>query len=181
VGAGRGGTPLLLRRRDLLVWPLILALPGCGLHPLYATNDSGPGPARAGLGLISVAIIPSRPGQLLRQALQARFDHGDAPSVKRYDLAVSFGVSGEGIGLQQDNTVTRIRFIGDAKWTLSARDVSRGTVTSGSARSVDGLNTFDQQYFAEDIETETVQRRISEAVADQITEQLALYFAQHPA
>ena len=55
------------------------------------------------------------------------------------------------------------------------------TVTTGRARAVDGLNTFDQQYFAQDLETETVQRRIAEAVADQITAQLATYFDKHPA
>ena len=49
-----------------------------------------------GLGLIAVAIIPERSGQLLRQALQARFDHGDAPAAKRYDLAVAFAFSRRG-------------------------------------------------------------------------------------
>jgi len=169
-----------LRRRDLLGWPLLLGLPGCGFHPLYATNDSGPGPARAGLGLISVALMPERIGQLLRQALQARFDHGDAPPAKRFDLAVSFGIAQSALSVQHDTAVTRVRFIGAATWTLVTRDATRATVTAGNARAVDGLNTFDQQYFAQDIETETVNRRIAEDIADQITAQLALYFEKHP-
>jgi LPS-assembly lipoprotein len=169
-----------LGRRGLLGWPLLLALPGCGFHPLYASSESGPGAARSGLELIAVGIIPDRTGQLLRQALQARFDHGDAPDAKRFDLAISFTIAAEGIAITRDSTLTRVRFTGQAKWTLTTRDAARATVTTGSARSVDGLNTFDEQYFAQDLQTETVQRRIAEACADQITAQLATFFEKHP-
>ena len=168
-------------RRGLLAWPVVLALPGCGFHPLYASNESGAGPARQGLGLISVGIIPDRPGQLLRQALQARFDHGDAPAAKQFDLSVSYLVSSEGLAVQQDTTVTRIRFVGRASWTLTTRDATRATVTTGKARAFDGLNMFDQQYFAKDLETDAIDRIIAEAIAEQITTQLALYFEKHPA
>lgn len=169
-----------LRRRGVLAWPLALALPGCGFHPLYESHGSQPAAARAGLGLISVALIPERAGQLLRQALQTRFDHGDAPPAKRFDLAVGFGIAGEGIGLQQDNTVTRVRLVGQAAWTLTTRDSTRAAVTHGTARAVDGVNMYDQQYFAQDLETETASRRIVDEVADQITTQLATWFDKHP-
>jgi hypothetical protein len=43
------------------------------------------------------------------------------------------------------------------------------------------LNTFDEQYFAQQLETDTVNRRIAGAVADQITADLARWFAKHPA
>jgi LPS-assembly lipoprotein len=171
----------LLGRRGLLGWPLLLALPGCGFHPIYASNGSQTGPARAGLGLISVANIPDRLGQLFRQALQARFDHGDAPAAKRFDLSVDFLLSSEAVGIQQDTTATRIRFMGQANWKLITRDAARATVTSGGAHAVNGLNTFDQQYFAQDTETETVEIRMIEELADDITIQLATYFDKHPA
>jgi hypothetical protein len=41
---------------------------------------------------------------------------------------------------------------------------------------VDGLNIFDAQYFAGDLENEAVTRRLADALADQITIQLAAYF-----
>lgn len=167
-------------RRALLGWPVLLALPGCGFHPLYGSNGAGAG-AQQGLGLVSVGIIPDRPGQLLRQALQARFDHGDAPPAKQFDLSVSYRVSSEGLAVQEDTTVTRLRFVGRASWTLTTRDATRATVTTGSARAVDGLNMFDQQYFARDLETDTIDRIIAEAIAEQITMQLAMYFEKHPA
>lgn len=169
-----------LRRRALLGWPLVLAVPGCGLHPLYANGESGAGPVRNGLGLISVAVIPDRAGQLLRQALQARFDHGDAAPVKRFDLSVSLQIASEGIGIQYDATVTRIRFVGRASWALLTREATRATVITGTARAVDALNTFDQQYFTQDMETETIQRRLAEGLAEQIMTQLAIYFEKHP-
>jgi LPS-assembly lipoprotein len=170
-----------LGRRALFGLPTLLALSGCGFHPLYAPSATGTSVARSGLGQISVALIPERTGQLLRQALQARFDHGDAPIAKKYDLVVGFGIGQEALGIERDNGVTRVRFVGKATWSLLSRDARRATVTSGSARAVDGLNTFDQQYFAQDLESEAVQRRVADAVADQISTQLAYYFDKHPA
>jgi LPS-assembly lipoprotein len=158
---------------------MALVLPGCGFHPVYATSDSGDSQAQVGLGAVAVGLIPNRSGQLLRQALQARLDR-ESGLPKKYDLSIGFSISGESISIQQDTTATRVRVIGRAAWTLTTRDATRATVTSGNARSVDGLNTFDQQYFAQDLETETVQRRIAEALADQITLQLAAYFVRHP-
>jgi len=171
----------VLRRRGLLGLPVLLALPGCGFHPIYASDGPGPGPARTGLGLISVGNIPNRLGQIFREALQARFDHGDAPAAKRFDLSVNFLLSSEALGIQRDTTVTWVRFVGQANWTLATRDAARATVTTGGAHAVDGLNTFDQQYFAQDTETEAVERRIIEELADQVTTQLATYFDKHPA
>ena len=59
--------------------------------------------------------------------------------------------------------------IGSATWTLVAQDPGRTRLTSGSAKAVDAINIFDAQYFAADLENEAVQRRLAEALADQIT------------
>ena len=40
---------------------------------------------------------------------------------------------------------------------------------------LDGINILDNQYFAADLETETVFRRIAESCADQITLQVATF------
>ena len=40
---------------------------------------------------------------------------------------------------------------------------------------------IDQQYFAADLEGETATKRITETVADQITLQIASFFARRPA
>jgi LPS-assembly lipoprotein len=152
-------------------------LAGCGFQPVYMSTASGrAGPAERELSAISVALIPDRPGQLLRQNLQERLASDSAGTAHRYDLAVTFAISGEGIGVLQDSSATRIRLIGTAAWTLTAQDPVRTRITSGSARAMDGFNVLDQQLFAADIDNEQVQRRLASEIADQIAIQLAIFF-----
>jgi len=161
-------------------WLLVvvgLGLAGCGFHPLYGpSGNGGTGPAQTGLAQISVGLIPERSGQLLRQALQARFERGGSGVAARYDLAVYYGLSAEGIAIEPDSSISRIRMIGSATWYLTAQDPQRRTLTSGTARAMDAYNLLNSQIFTGDLDNEMVQRRIAEAVADQITLQLASYF-----
>jgi LPS-assembly lipoprotein len=158
------------------------ALGGCGFHPLYQRASSGSlGTTSRELAAVSVDIIPDRPGQLLRQALQERLEGSGSGVARRYSLAVDFGISGEGIAIRQDNSVTRIRMIGRAEWTLRAQDPARTVLTRDTARAVDGVNIFNEQFFASDLETEAVQKRIAERLADQMVLQLASYFSRHAA
>jgi LPS-assembly lipoprotein len=163
--------------RRILLTGATAALAGCGFRPMYggrtATSD---GPATDGLAAITVALIPERNGQLLRQALQERFERGGAGLAHRYDLQVSFGIGQEGIAIQSDNSVTHLRYVGTASYTLRAQDTTRSTLTTGTARAVDGLDVIDEQYFAMDLEGEAVVRRLAEVVADQIALRLAAYF-----
>ncbi len=166
-----------MKRRRLLTLTVGAPLSACGFQPVYMPTASGKaGVAERELAAINVDLIPDRPGQLLRQALQERFEGSGAAAARQYDLSVSFGISGEGIAVQADSISTRLRTIGSANWTLVAQDPGRTRLTSGSARAVDGLNIFDTQYFAADLENEAVTRRLADALADQITLQLAAYF-----
>jgi len=157
-------------------------LTGCGFQPVYMPTASGQaGPAQRELAAVNVNLIPERPGQLLRQALQDRFGSDAYGTVNRYDLAVGFSIAGEGIGVQADTTVSRIRLTGTASWTLTARDAGHTLLTRGSARAMDAFNILDQQYFAADLDTEAVQKRLAQALADQIALQLAVYFRRKAA
>ncbi len=157
------------------------SLGGCGFQPIYMPTASGKtGAAPRALQSVFIGIIPERPGQLLRQALQERFG-SDSGTPSSYDLHVSFSVAGEGVGIEQDAIATRVRLTGDASWTLLAHDTKRTPLTSGSARYIDGVNVFDAQYFAADLETEAVQQRIAEQIAQQITTQLAIWFRRQAA
>jgi LPS-assembly lipoprotein len=159
----------------------VAALGGCGFQPVYMrTASRKPGVAQRDLQTVFVAVIGERPGQILRQDLQERFgsDNGTPPA---YVLNVSFGIAGEGIAIEQNDLATRIRMIGNASWTLHARDPKRTLIASGSARYIDGLNLFDAEYFAADLETEAVQARIAGQIADQITIQLATWFRRRAA
>ena len=91
-------------------------LTGCGFQPVYMpTASNKAGPAQREMAAVNVPVIPERPGQLLRQALQRelRSDSGVPPA---YDLRVVFAISGEGISIQNNNIATRIRMIGTASW-----------------------------------------------------------------
>ncbi len=171
----------LSRRRFLGSGSTGLLLSGCGFRPLYGpAEDGSDGPAARGLSEISVALIPERSGQLLRQALQARFYGSGASRARLFELRTSFAVSSEVLAIHHDNSATRARLVGVASWNLAASDPHLGTIASGVARVVDGYNVFDQQYFAADLSSEAVQRRIAEAVADKITLQIATHFKKSP-
>ena len=169
-GAGLG--------RRLISLAALVLLAGCGFRPVYAPAGSASGPQRE-LAAIDVALMPDRAGQLLRQALQERLDRGDG-FAKRFTLSVSYGIAGDAVAIQRDSTNTRLREIATAQWTLKALDPAQTTVASGIARALDGVNIIDQQYFAADLEGETVARRLSDRIAEQITLQLAAFFARHP-
>ncbi len=159
----------------------LAALGGCGFQPVYMPTASGkPGVAQRELAAVYVGIIPDRPGQVLRQALQERFGN-DSGAQSAYDLTVTFAVSGEGIAIEANNLATRLRLIGNAAWVLRGHDAKRTTLTSGSARAMDGVNIFDSQYFAADLELEAKQHRIAENIATQIATQLAVWFRQQAA
>ncbi len=152
-------------------------LASCGFRPVYGPSKAGgPGPAQTELAAVNVALIPERAGQLLRQALQERFERAGIAAAPRYDLVVAYGVAAEAIAIQPDTSSSRTRVTGTATWKLLAQDAQRTTLASGIARDEDGFNIFNEQYFAADLESETVQRRMAEAVADQITMRLAAYF-----
>ncbi len=153
----------------------------CGFQPVYMpTASNKAGPAQREMAAVFVPVIPDRPGQLLRQALQRQLG-SDTGVPAAYDLRVSYVITGEGIAVQNNNIATRIRLTGIASWTLQKRTPQQTPLTSGSARSLDGVNIFGEQYFASDLETEAVQKRIAESVAQQITNQLAIWFREQAA
>jgi len=169
-------------RRGVLALGAEAVLAGCGFQPVYMPTASGQaGPAQRELAAIDVGIIPDRPGMLLRQALQDRFEGTGDAVARRYSLAVSFAISGTGIGVQPDSTVTRTRLLGNATWTLTADDPGHTRITSGTAHATDAINNIDSQFFASDLENEVVQKRLAEALADQIALQLAAFFRKNAA
>lgn len=153
-------------------------LAGCGFHPVYMPTGNDPAPA-AGLAEIDVKPIYDRPGQILRQALLARL--GIEPGTPRkFDLEVKFWIAGEAQGILNFTQPTRIRLVGYTTWTLLSRDHKPIKLAEGADSLVDGVDFFNSQYFALDMATEAVQRRLAEALAKQIALRLAMWFHEHP-
>lgn len=169
----------MIARRSLIV-AAAAGLGGCGFSPLYGRYGATGGAVAPELASIYVKVMSERQGQLLRQALQQRLAGTDESGVKQYELSGDFAISAEAIGIQEDTSSTRLRLIGRSGWTLRKLDVASTTVTSGSARALDGININNQEYFAADLETQSAYRRLADTVADQITQDLAIYFRTHP-
>jgi len=167
---------MLARRGFLgLLGPVLLG--GCGFHPLYARNANGDvGPVQTELAAISVGIIPDRPGQLLRQALQERFQLGADGVARRYDLSVSYGIRGDALAIRPDNASTYTRLIANANWLLRAQDPQTTLLARGSASASDNYNIFDTQYFNADLNNEAAQARLAQAIADRMFLQISAYF-----
>ncbi|WP_419760293.1 hypothetical protein [Acidisoma sp.] len=181
-------TLLLNRRRLLGLGGAVLgtglasSLVGCSPHPLYAPDAFGNGDpqamsVQAQLRQVQVALLPERTGQLLREALQSRLEAGETPESTRYNLAVSFAISQVGLGIQSDSSITYIRFIATAPWSLTEQDSpTHQILVSNTAQAADDLNTFDNAPFGQELETGTVDARLADAIADQIVIRLAHYF-----
>lgn len=95
-----------------------------------------------------------------------------------YILTVDYSISGEGIAIRPDNSVSRDRLVARAAYTLRVQAEPREIVRKGVARAVDSVNAVDQQLFAVQLGTEAAQARLADAVADQITLQLAAFFRE---
>ncbi len=158
---------------SLLTGPLA----GCGFHPLYARADNGDlGPAQIEMAAVWVPVIADHSGQFLRQALQQRLEGAGLGVPKKYSLAVSFSLFSDGLAIRPDTTASYVRLIGTAPWHLTTVGIKPEPVTEGQAQAVDGYNILDQQYFAAELENETITQRIAETLADQIVTKLAIYF-----
>jgi LPS-assembly lipoprotein len=161
----------MIARRGLVLG-LVAVTAGCGFHPLYGVHaPSGPE-----LASIYVDLIPNRNGQLLRQALQARFEGTDSNVPKRYTLTVAYYEATQGVGVQENNFTTRNRSVGNATWILHPANNASDKLAFGVVRSVDGYNIIDEQFFYQDLSEDAVEHRLAEALADQIKLGLALYF-----
>lgn len=164
--------------RQPLLLGAVLLLAGCGFHPLYGGADGTAVQQR--LSGISVDIIPDRPGQLLRQALQDQFgDDSDNPTP--YKLSVSYGIGSNGEGIQPvNNATTYVRLVAQASWTLRRIGPPETIVAQGVARAIDGYDVLDTQYFAADLANRDADRRLADAIANQITADLAAQFSAQP-
>jgi LPS-assembly lipoprotein len=165
------------RTLRLLLCTLCLPVAGCGFHPLYGEQDAA---ANAQLPDIFVDVIPGRPGQILRQALQQRLAGSSEAEPEGYTLRVSYALNSEAIAIHGDNTSSRNRVIGSANWVLASVAPSPVFLASGSASTVDGFNVINNQYFESNMASESTNGRVASNLAGAIATQLSIWFVAHP-
>jgi LPS-assembly lipoprotein len=159
----------------------LAGLAACGFTPLYGDSGSAAdATVQQKMGEVSVGIIPDRTGQLLRQSLQDQLQVAGAPTQELYLLSVSYNIINESIGVQEDTSSTRQRFIATASWELSPIGNPKHPLTKGGASTENALNIIDQQYFQITLETNTINQQLANEIAAQISAQVAAYFKTHP-
>jgi LPS-assembly lipoprotein len=155
--------------KRLALLALILALPACGLRPLYA--DGGKGAVAQSLRSVQVAPIDGKAGWLVRTALEDRL--GAPGSGARYRLEIELDDQIGGFGVRRDDAVTRERRTLRARYKLIEND--QGTVVlDATAGSDAGIDVVSSEYATVAAE-ESALERLSQTVADQIVARVALY------
>lgn len=156
-------------------------LGGCGFHPLYGSNGGTPASQAVSTKLseVFVPVIPERTGMMMRQALQTRLERFGISPLEKFQLLAPIGINTEGVAIDPNSNVTRLRFTASTDWVL--RSAGKGAIiTSGSARALDAIDLTNAQFFAADLETQAAYQRMADTLADQVVAQLASYFATHP-
>lgn len=162
--------------RGILFALIALALPGCGLRPLYVGGSGGA--VAQTLAQIDVAPIAGRSGYLVSNAVRDRLaaPRGEAA---RYRLEIRLDDRIIGLGVRRDDTVTRERRALRARYQLI--DLTNGAVlldaTAGSDAGVDVVGSEYATIAAEN----TALERLSTIVADQIVARVAVYIDHLPA
>ncbi|WP_408736614.1 hypothetical protein [Acetobacter sicerae] len=165
-----------LRRQTV---PVMLALPlllsGCGFHALYEDTKQHPGVSEK-MKRVYIASIPDRFGQMTRLALQQEFAGAGPEDPDGYTLQVNPSMELESIDVHEDNTSGRMRAVGRAHWSLYTVEQSPRLLAQGETTTMDGINNTFEQYFAQNLNMETLQARIAKTLAESVTQQVAIWF-----
>jgi LPS-assembly lipoprotein len=156
-------------KRLVPLFAVALALPGCGLHPLYAGGSSGV--VAKTLTQVEVAPIPGKAGWLMGNALNDRVAaNGTKP---RYRLEVKLDDKIIALGIRADDSVTRERRTLRARFQLI--DLADGSVLlDATAGSDAGIDVVSSEYAVIAAEN-TALENLTPIVADQIVSRVGLY------
>lgn len=135
------------RTRLVLILAALIGLSGC-YQPLYGNKPIGsvaPSPQEAALNNVSIASIPERNGQKLRNFLIDRFYSYGRPQKTDFELVTRLTVVEEKLGLQKDATTTRARLNITASYTLTDTRSHKVILTSTSHTFV-SYSVLDQEY-----------------------------------
>jgi len=149
---------------------LALALPACGLQPMYAGGSRGV--VAQGLAAVDVAPIEGQAGWLVRNALRDRLAKAGSSTAPRYRLDVLLDDRLEGLGLLTDETIGRERRTLRARYQLV--DLSSGRIlVDATAGSDAGIDVVSSEYATIAAE-QTALENLAGDVADRIIARLAL-------
>ncbi|RDC61289.1 hypothetical protein HME9302_02510 [Alteripontixanthobacter maritimus] len=156
--------------RVILFAPMALLLASCGLTPMYAGGSSGA--VAQGLGQITVSDIPYRSGWLLQGELNQRLGNSGSTGGAIYRLDVRLDDELEGLGVLNDDTVSRERRTLRARYQLV--DIAADTILiDATAGSDAGIDVVSSEYATIAAEQRALEN-LAKEVADQIVTRVAL-------
>jgi LPS-assembly lipoprotein len=148
----------------------LAVLPACNLRPLYGSG--GAGPVASTLRSVEVAAIGGQRGWLVRNALSDRL-HRQGDATPRYKLEVELDDDITGLGIRQDNAISRERRTLRARYRLL--DATTGSVLLDQTAAADaGIDVTGSEYATVAAE-QTALERLSDMLADQIVARIAAY------
>lgn len=157
----------------------VLATAACGFRPMYGerADPAAPGasPIAADLATVSVAPIPDRSGQLLRNKLERLLDPAASASVdQRYTLEVKLKEKIDTYAVERSGFASRATIETKADFTLR-EDTTGNRILSGTTRAVSGYNLLDND-FSTVVGADDARNRAIDQVAYQIRNKLAVHF-----
>ena len=159
--------------RALLALIALVALPSCGLQPMYAGGGSAS--VAQGMAAIDVPAIPGREGWLVRNALEERFGAG-GEATPQYRLDVRLDDALEALGVLNDDTITRERRILRARYQLV--DLSTGEILLDATAGADaGIDVVSSEYATIAAEQSALEN-LAKEVADRMVTRIALTLRQ---
>lgn len=159
-----------MRVRPLLA-VIFLILGACGFHPMYGGSDGRA--LRQNLDNITVAPIPDRLGQLVRNSLLDQMT-GNGGADAQYRLSVFLNLEEEGVGFRQDEAITRTNVMLTADYRV-VRLADKQVALAGKAR-VFGAYDVVESDFSTLVARRDIKRNLAERVATQIHTRLAAHF-----
>jgi LPS-assembly lipoprotein len=164
VGIGRRG----------LLGAVALGLGGCGFRPLHAPRGADPALASE-LAAVRVPVIAERFGQLTRRGLQQKLAAGaPGPVTPRYELRLVPALSYEGSAIDLTGAATRVRMVAGATWALLGIGPPVTVLATGFERATEAYNVPTTQYFSADLGREAAERRLAEALVDEVVLRVSL-------
>jgi len=150
-------------------------LGACGFEPLYSQNDDGIG-SHDYLRQIEVAPLEKRLGQMVFNSLVDELTPLGVPSSPTYRLSMKLKENREGLGFEDDDTVTRFNY--ELLATFRLIDIASEKILFESAnRSIAAYNVVDNQ-FATLTARQDAETRAAKDLSRNVKLQLSLYFRQ---
>jgi len=158
-------------RKPLIALWMPLALSACGFHPLYSKSGADPN-LQEEMSQITVAPMRDRVGQEMHNALIKTITPEGPPSKPRYTLIVGYNLAESQAALASDETATR----DVQRYNVQYRLYEGSTIlTTGTFPEIFSYN-FLQEHYANVSAQADIQSRVSDQIAIEIHNRLAIYF-----